>query len=101
MKNIDEQAISWLIKEKEGLNSIEEKELKEWLEKNISHQESYNFNKQIRESFLIFSDSLKEQLVQGANKGAKKQDLKNMVKKLQLQLCFYSVLVLVHIIIMN
>ena len=54
MKNIDEQAISWLIKEKEGLNTIEEKELKYWLEKDNSNQEAYNSNKQIRESFLIF-----------------------------------------------
>lgn len=65
MKNIDEQAISWLIKEKEGLNTIEEKELKYWLEKDNSNQEAYNSNKQIRESFLIFSDSLKNNWFKG------------------------------------
>lgn len=88
MKNIDEQAISWLIKEKEGLNTIEEKELKDWLEKDNSNQEAYNSNKQIRESFLIFSDSLKEQLVQGANQGAKKTRFKEYGKKIAIAAMF-------------
>ena len=35
MKTINEEAIFWLIKEKEGLNETEKIELKQWLEKNL------------------------------------------------------------------
>ncbi|MFA6789607.1 MAG: FecR domain-containing protein [Arcobacteraceae bacterium] len=88
MKNIEEQAISWLIKEKEGLNVFEEKELKDWLEKSSFHQEAYTSNKQIRESFLKFSDTLKEQLVQGANQGAKKTRLIQYSRKIAMAAMF-------------
>ena len=60
MKTINEEAIFWLIKEKEGLNETEKIELKQWLEINPSHQKSYNTNKLLRERFSKISETGKK-----------------------------------------
>ncbi len=81
MKNIDEQAISWLIKEKEGLSQIEKEQLEYWLEENPSHKKSYDTNKLLRQRFSNLSNSTKEKLLEKANKGAKKTKFIERTKK--------------------
>ncbi|WP_323589712.1 FecR family protein [Aliarcobacter butzleri] len=81
MKTINEEAIFWLIKEKEGLNETEKIELKQWLEKNPFHQKSYNTNKLLRENFSKISGNMREKLVEKANQGAKKTKFIEQTKK--------------------
>lgn len=81
MKSIDEQAIFWLIKEKEGLSQIEKEQLEYWLEENLSHKKSYDTNKLLRQRFLNLSNSTKEKLLEKANKGAKKTKFIERTKK--------------------
>lgn len=81
MKTINEEAIFWLIKEKEGLNETEKIELKQWLEKNPFHQNSYNTNKLLRENFSKISGNMREKLVEKANQGAKKTKFIEQTKK--------------------
>lgn len=81
MKTINEEAIFWLIKEKEGLNETEKIELKQWLEKNPFHQNSYNKNKLLIENFSKISGNMREKLVEKANQGAKKTKFIEQTKK--------------------
>ncbi len=81
MKSIDEQAISWLIIEKEGLTQIQKKELESWLEENPSHEKSYNTNKLLRQRFSSLSNSTKAKLIEKANQGAKKTRFIEKTKK--------------------
>ncbi|WP_418185567.1 FecR family protein [Aliarcobacter vitoriensis] len=81
MKSVDEQAISWLIKEKEGLTQNEEEQLKHWLESNPSHKKSYNTNKLLRQRFSKLSNNTIEKLVENANKGAKRTKFIQRTKK--------------------
>ncbi|RXJ91793.1 siderophore-interacting protein [Arcobacter sp. CECT 8983] len=46
LEEIDKKAISWIIKEQEGLSLKEKNDLKKWLE-NINHANSYNENKKL------------------------------------------------------
>lgn len=81
MKNINEEAISWLIREKEGLSETENKELKKWLEESPSHQKAYNSNKILRQRFSKLSGNMREKLVEKANKGAKRTKFIEKTKK--------------------
>ncbi|MFV7790399.1 FecR family protein [Aliarcobacter lanthieri] len=81
MRNIDEQAISWLIQEKEGLNPNEKKELENWLEIDPSHKKSYNSNKLLRQRFIELPNSMREKLIEKANKGVQKTRFIEKTKK--------------------
>lgn len=79
MKTIEQTAIFWLTKEKEGLNPFEKKQLQNWLEENSLHKEAYESNKQIRSAFQALPNEMQSQLKELAHEGVSKtKNLQNL-----------------------
>ncbi len=83
MKNIKQTAASWVIKKTEGLNSCEKNNLDSWLSQDTKHQEAYNQEQEIRESFNTMPKEIRDILSKKASSGVQRtnnfQKLKPML----------------------